>query len=431
VPPAGLEPATKCLEGTRPIPSDHAPDLLVSGSVVAHRADRVAYVARGAVMGAALGLRSYPRSVAEGCPEGGWATYPCRRDHGGGKHLPETKTKRAGYRVIAAALKERIEQGEYPPGATVPSEEAIAKEFGVARETARRAVKEIETQGLVTTVHGRGRFVAGESGGKSMGTKHEQIAAALRQQIESGKLKPGDSLPSEADVCSLYDVSRKTARNAFAELERSGLAKSEPRKGRVVTTPPNYHDDGDRSTAWIVHGESPIYENYWVTVTKADIQTPDGERFDHHKVYLPPAAMTAMLDDQNRVFMMWRHRFVSDTWNWELPGGVVDDGEEPAATAAREILEETGYRPTGELEHVVSYEPMIGTVSSPHHVFVARGVEYVAEPTEVNESQRTAWIPLERIPELISSGYISNSGALIALLHLLATTPRSDASASL
>lgn len=183
----------------------------------------------------------------------------------------------------------------------------------------------------------------------------------------------------------------------------------------------SFHDDGNRSTAWKVYGERPIYENRWVTVAKADIETPDGDRFEHHKVYLPAAAMTAMLDDQDRVFLMWRHRFVSDTWNWELPGGLIDADEDPAVTAEREILEETGYRPKGKLEHVATFEPMIGTVTSPHHVYVARGVEYVTEPTEVNESQRTAWIPLSEIPSLIKAGEIANSGTLVALLHLLAT----------
>jgi DNA-binding FadR family transcriptional regulator/8-oxo-dGTP pyrophosphatase MutT (NUDIX family) len=345
--------------------------------------------------------------------------------------LPKSSTKRTGYREIAAALSQEITGGALVPDSALPSEELLAERFGVARETVRRALKFLEEQGMVRTVRGRGRFVTGNSGELALGTKHAQVAAALRQRIEAGKLTPGDPLPTEAEVCSQFDVSRTTARSAFAELERAGLARSEKGRGRVVTVPPTFHDDGDRSTAWIVHGERPIYENYWVTVTQADIQTPDGERFDHHKVYLPPAAMTAMLDDQGRVFMMWRHRFVSDTWNWELPGGVVDDGEDPAGTAAREILEETGYRPTGELEHVVTFQPMIGTVASPHHVYVARGVEYVTAPTEVNEAQRTAWIPLEQIPELIARGEIANSGALVALLYILAGDVTARRSASL
>jgi 8-oxo-dGTP pyrophosphatase MutT (NUDIX family) len=195
------------------------------------------------------------------------------------------------------------------------------------------------------------------------------------------------------------------------------------RTGGRWSTPPPQEDDQDRSDEWKVFGERPIYESYWVTVAKADIQTPDGSRFEHHKVYLPPAAMVALLD-QDRVFMMWRHRFVSDIWNWELPGGVVEDGEDPAQAAAREAEEETGHRPRGELEHVVTFEPMIGTVKSPHHVFAARGVDRVGEPTERNEGQHSAWMPLGEIPELIAAGKIQNSGTLVAVLHLLATRPR-------
>jgi integrase len=53
---------------------------------------------------------------------------------------------------------------------------------------------------------------------------------------------------------------------------------------------------------------------------------------------MPTAAVTAVLnDDLTRVLLMWRHRFVPDLWNWELPGGLVDEGEEPAQTAAREV----------------------------------------------------------------------------------------------
>lgn len=186
----------------------------------------------------------------------------------------------------------------------------------------------------------------------------------------------------------------------------------------------------DARGAWVVHGERAIYENAWVTVGLADISQPSGQRFEHHTVTLPAAAMTVVLDDdQHSVLMSWRHRFVPDVWNWELPGGLLDDGETPAETAAREVEEETGYRPRS-VEHLVTFEPMVGTVRSSHHVFLARGAELVADPTEVNEG-KFEWLPLADVPHLIATGQIVNSGSLVGLLHVLAlsgpgTRPRAE-----
>jgi 8-oxo-dGDP phosphatase len=175
----------------------------------------------------------------------------------------------------------------------------------------------------------------------------------------------------------------------------------------------------DDASRWIVHGERPIYENRWVSVGLADITVPSGERFEHHTVTLPAAAMTVVLNDAgDHVLMAWRHRFVPDVWNWELPGGLLDDGETPAETAAREVEEETGYRPRN-VEHLVTFEPMVGTVRSPHHVFLARGAEQVAAPTEVDEGL-FEWVPVADLPELIGKGRIVNSGSLVGLLHVLA-----------
>lgn len=171
---------------------------------------------------------------------------------------------------------------------------------------------------------------------------------------------------------------------------------------------------------WIVHGERPVYESDWVRVNLTDVELPDGDRFEHHTLWLPPAAMTALLNDAGtHVLLMWRHRFVSNVWNWELPGGLIDDGEEPATTAEREILEETGYKPR-ELRHLVTFEPMIGMVNNPHHVYLGLGAEQVAEPTEVTEMQHMEWVPLADIPQLIADDKIKNSGTLVALLHVLA-----------
>ncbi|WP_338053050.1 NUDIX hydrolase [Pseudonocardia broussonetiae] len=162
-----------------------------------------------------------------------------------------------------------------------------------------------------------------------------------------------------------------------------------------------------------------MYANEWVTVELADVILPTGERFEHHVVTLKPAAITVVLDDAGEhVLMAWRHRFAPDVWNWELPGGLLDPGETPAQTAAREAEEETGYRPRS-IEHLVTFEPNVGMVRNAHHVFLARGAEKVAEATELNEGT-FEWVPLAGVPELIRTQKIVNSGSLVGLLHVLA-----------
>ena len=170
---------------------------------------------------------------------------------------------------------------------------------------------------------------------------------------------------------------------------------------------------------WVVAGERLAYDNEWVTVGLVDVELPSGERFEHHVVTMKPAAMTVVLDGAGEhVLMAWRHRFAPDLWNWELPGGLLDPGETPAETAAREVEEETGYRPRS-VEHLVTFEPNVGMVRNAHYVFLARGAEKVAEATELNEG-RFEWVLLADVPELIGTQKIVNSGSLVGLLHVLA-----------
>jgi 8-oxo-dGTP pyrophosphatase MutT (NUDIX family) len=97
---------------------------------------------------------------------------------------------------------------------------------------------------------------------------------------------------------------------------------------------------------------------------------------------------------------------------------LIDEGEEPAETAVRELEEETGYR-AGRVEHLATFQPMVGMVDSEHYVFVGRDPEKVGEPTETNEVERMKWVPLSSVPQLIDAGEIWNSGSLVALLRLL------------
>ncbi|MEV4557708.1 NUDIX hydrolase [Kitasatospora sp. NPDC049285] len=61
-------------------------------------------------------------------------------------------------------------------------------------------------------------------------------------------------------------------------------------------------------------------------------------------VRFAPVAATVVLDDCDEVLMVRRHRFATDTWNGEIPSGMVEDGESLETAAARAVEEETGWR---------------------------------------------------------------------------------------
>ncbi|MER5492152.1 NUDIX domain-containing protein [Streptomyces sp. NPDC002490] len=169
---------------------------------------------------------------------------------------------------------------------------------------------------------------------------------------------------------------------------------------------------------WTVHGERPVHDTPWVRLRTLDVEQPDGTRTDYDVVRLRDVAVTAAVDDRRRVLMMWRHRFVTDTWAWELPMGLVEDEEEPAAAAARELLEETGWRP-GTLRELVYAEPAAGITDARHFVFRTDDAHHVAAPTERNESDRLEWLPLTDLPALISRREIVSSATLVGIMALL------------
>lgn len=136
------------------------------------------------------------------------------------------------YARIADTLRERL--ADVAPGASLPSETSLAAEFGVARNTVRRALAELEREGLIVTLPGRGRVVSDPAGTATAG--YRRIADDLRQQITSGELATGQRVPSEADLMRRYGVSRGTARQGLALLEATGLVTAVHGKGRFVDT---------------------------------------------------------------------------------------------------------------------------------------------------------------------------------------------------
>jgi ADP-ribose pyrophosphatase len=173
--------------------------------------------------------------------------------------------------------------------------------------------------------------------------------------------------------------------------------------------------------AWRTYGERMIYDNRWVRLGLVDVEAPNGERWEYHVVHLARIAIALIVNDADEVLMLWRYRFATDQWGYELLGGLVDEGEESATTAVREAAEESGWAPVGEPEKLISFEPLPGNVTAPMDVYLWRESERIGEPTDAEEVGRVEWVPLARVVELAGRGELLGAGTLVALLYFLAS----------
>ena len=167
-----------------------------------------------------------------------------------------------------------------------------------------------------------------------------------------------------------------------------------------------------------MHGERVAYSSKWLKVVLKDVELPSGARFDAHTIDLPADASGVVVCAAERgVLLCWQHRLARDAWGWEIPAGRSDPGESPAETAARETLEETGWRP-GPLTSLGRYYPL---AISGHgfNLFVAAGAIYEREP-DPDEIARVEWVPFAEVRRMALAGEIVDGLTLTALLWAMA-----------
>ncbi|MET4648153.1 DNA-binding GntR family transcriptional regulator [Streptomyces atratus] len=136
---------------------------------------------------------------------------------------------RGTYLVISEALRKGMEAGEFVDG--LPSEAELADAHGVSRNTIRRALKALETEGALESVPGVGWRVS-RSGDR------RPLVERMIAVIEDDSLAVGDAYPSEARLCERFGVSRTAVRRGLAQMEGTGLLLTVHGRGRTVRALP-------------------------------------------------------------------------------------------------------------------------------------------------------------------------------------------------
>lgn len=123
------------------------------------------------------------------------------------------------------------------------------------------------------------------------------------------------------------------------------------------------------------------------------------------------------LTKTGKVLMIDQYRFGIGAYILELPGGIVDDGEDHQKAAKRELMEETGY--TAREWHYmgcVASNPVF--MDSYIHHYVALNAEKVAEPVlEDAEDIRARELPLEEVEKMLRNGEFQHPHTVSGVLR--------------
>ncbi len=163
-----------------------------------------------------------------------------------------------------------------------------------------------------------------------------------------------------------------------------------------------------------------VIQKPWATMRKDTCRMPDGTIVDDYYVleYSEWANAIAITED-NEVLLIKQYRHAADVVLLEIPGGVVDAGEDPKAAIRRELLEETGYQ-FDDIEFIAVIYPNPSTGTNRCHTFLARGGKLVqGQKLDAHEQIIVEKVSISKLKQLLFDQKFGQALHVTAIFYAL------------
>ena len=160
-----------------------------------------------------------------------------------------------------------------------------------------------------------------------------------------------------------------------------------------------------------------VYKGKILNLRKDDVALPNGKPAIREIVEHSGGSCILCIKDEC-VYLVKQFRYAYNQELWELPAGKLNQGEDPAETALRELEEEAGLK-ADRVELLFEVYPSPGYTNEIIRIYQAHGFMKTQMHLDEDEFLSGEWMPLKQVKQMIEQGQIKDGKTLIALLTVL------------